>query len=444
VLKLFREDPRARFRAVFDQMTDASEEMRKHVEVIGLKLQQDNHANIITKLAELEKDYQSRIDELRDVLIQKYQEESKAQLEKLASAQAKETKRKADEAFNRAEEQKKAKRDQLEELRPFLRLSGPRQAFWRILHKEPWTVIVDAKLTNILSDDDTQTKPWRYWNSGKYCTQYPIDDPVAEIILVIQWNAETDAEKPIVQWLINTPNSIFYPGKHSGRMEIRKKTSSSWSDVISSRITIFWESAIFSHFPSSDTGYLSSDGPLEDSPAPLILTTAIQSIAYSLVHGPFVKCTPKPLFGWHGMGNELRGYFQSGGVEIEDRCMRASAFFANAFTRDVEGLDAFGDVELPEHCREASVMAIRDLAEFFKIEDKIVEHSKTDESWNLVGSYAEAKSQEEWVEKDRQWAGRVADLAGLNALVRASKQVEDFVKVRLQPIGMTIDVVLMH
>lgn len=229
--------------------------------------------------------------------------------------------------------------------------------------------------------------------------------------------------------MIDTPDSIFYPGKHIGRMELKKSFLSSGSEVFNSGLRIYGESGIFSPFPSSDSGLLSSVGSLEETAAPLILTPALQSISYVLAQGPFAGPMPKTLFSWHEMGGKVRRYFKLAGMGMEDKCMRASAFFANAFTRDLDGLDAFGPIELPKHCRESSKVAIQELAQFFMIEETMRERGESDVSWRLEESYAEGKTQEDWVERDRLWAGRIAKLAGLNALVSASKKVEDLSKV---------------
>jgi hypothetical protein len=126
------------------------------------------------------------------------------------------------------------------------------------------------------------------------------------------------------------------------------------------------------------------------------------------------------------MNGQLRGYFKQ---DAEDKCMRACAFFANAFTRDLEGLEEFRHVILTEHSRESSLLAILELAEYFKIDEKMTERALTDESWRLKESYAEAESQEEWVERDRLWVGRIVELAGWEALVTASKEMDNLAKV---------------
>ena len=100
--------------------------------------------------------------------------------------------------------------------------------------------------------------------------------------------------------------------------------------------------------------------------------------------------------------------------------MRATAFFANAFTRDLEGLEDFGDIGLPPDCQEASVMAIRELTKFYEIEQNFEDVFK---------SYSELYDQHEWVEEDRKWAQRIAELAGFRHLANAAKQFQPVTEV---------------
>jgi hypothetical protein len=238
--------------------------------------------------------------------------------------------------------------------------------------------------------------------------------------LVVDWNAETNPAEPTFKWTIHTPDSLFYPGTHVGRLELNiRGPRSNIPSVLDSRLRIYWESGIFSTLPNSTTGLLSSAGPLEETPAARVLTSALQSIAHFLSMGPFAKPVPEGLFGWHDMGWELGGYFAPG---REDACMRACAFFANAFTRDVDWLEDLGFQGLSEDCREASRMAIRELAEFFQIGSALDELAATGNSGSWSDSYAKANSQLAWVLQDRVWAGRIAELAKLQLLASTSKR----------------------
>ncbi len=429
-LRLLREDPRESFRAIFTKMTDASEEMRKQAEAIGWKQQRAAQEDVINRLARLELDHRQRIEELQDVLIQKYQEETRQQVAELEMRKAAEAQAEKARLVAEAEGKAKAREERLAKLKPYLRYPELRQMFWRILHQAPWRVISDCQLEEDAVIEESSPKddsPWRFWKSGVYRTSYPVDDPTAEILLLINWGFDADPTKPSFEWMIDTPDSLFYPGKHVGRLELRQRFSSSTASAVDSRLRIYWESGIFSALPASDTGALSSVGPLEETAAPLILTSALQSVAHVLAAGPFSKPLPKGLFGWHDMGGKLRNYFGPG---REDICMRACAFFANAFTRDVEGLEDLSFMGLPEDCREASKMAIAEVASFFKIDASLAENATNSSAWDLDKTYSEVESQTEWVTQDRTWAERIAELAELKLLLAACKKQDASSKVR--------------
>lgn len=92
-----------------------------------------------------------------------------------------------------------------------------------------------------------------------------------------------------------------------------------------------------------------------------------------------------------------------GQARDEEKCMRATAFFANAFNRssqeDLNGLDFFG---LPSQCREISIMAIQELLDFYDCSAKVAEKAMEDDAWQLERSYENISTQQEWVALDRQ------------------------------------------
>jgi hypothetical protein len=217
--------------------------------------------------------------------------------------------------------------------------------------------------------------------------------------------------------MINAPNSLFYPGRHVGRFELTRRGST--GDPVSiSRLNIIWESPIFSSFPS-DRGLISSVGPLEESSAPLILTKAVQSIAHLIVFGPF-PTKPTAPFAFHTMSFKERLYFER---NDEDQCMRATAFFANALTRDEPEPGAF-DFGLQPQCRESSVVAIQELISFYDLTAKVEAKAAEDEKWILLEAYDSVDSQLEWIEKDREWATLIADLAELKFIASSSRKLK--------------------
>lgn len=196
-------------------------------------------------------------------------------------------------------------------------------------------------------------------------------------------------------------------------------------DLVDLRLRIFWESPIFSPLPSPGKGFLSSTGPLEEKSAPLVLTTALQSIANHLIHGPFPTQFPHPL-PWHHMNSKIDRYFNRKTSTREEEGMRATAFFANAFTRDLEGLEDFGDIGLQPDCQQASIMAIQELTKFYEIENQIAEDQDFKSRYK---AFEDLYNQQEWVQEDRKWAQRIAELAGFNPLATAAKKFKPFLGV---------------
>lgn len=232
--------------------------------------------------------------------------------------------------------------------------------------------------------------------------------------------------------MISVPSALYYPGKHFGCLELKKSFSIHRNpdfDVTDSRLRIKWESPIFSPLPFIDTGYLSSIGPLEEKCVPLELTSALQSIAHHLLHGPYPSSIASPL-PWHPMNAKVDRYLNRKIVSREEQGMRATALFSNAFTRDLEGLDNFGYFPLQADCREASVMAIQELTEFFKIQD----HMAADADFqNVRDAYDCIYTQQDLVHVDRRWALRIAEVAGLDHLAATAKDSTSIEEVFLDP-----------
>lgn len=400
-------------------MSDVSLEMKERVEAINLKAQKDRHQEVLRKFEDMELTHHQHIEEFRDVIIARNEESVKQVMSKYLQDERNQH-RLAEAAKTEAAEKEKRKRDEL--LRPYNRHSEVRAALWHVLHQAPWTVIVERSLFEIdVSQQPSPSKSGQFWEKGKYMSYYPIDDSLSDITLVIDWKPMDDPENPLIRWMINTPNSVYYPGQHCGRLELRYRTpvyATPRLDVINSRLNIFWESPIFSPIPSINNGLLSSTGPLEEKSTPLVLTTALQSIANHLIYGPFSSKLAHHL-SWHHMNNQIDKYFDQESGSREAEGMRATAFFANAFTRDLEGLENFGEVGLQPDCQQASLMAIQELTKFYKIEKQIAEDE------NFKGghkAFEELCNQQEWVQEDQKWARRIAELAGFSHLATSAKK----------------------
>ena len=420
ILYTLRAGPRDPFQIIFKQMSDTSTEMKDRVESINLKLQMDRQQEVLQRLRELELSHQQQIEELRDVLITKNQE-----IVAKYEADAKERQNLVQASEVKAAEAEKRRRQ--EELMPYNKFSQVRAALWEVLHRSPWTKVVENSIPALDHPESIPVETsWLLWEKGQYVSRYPVDDDVGEVTLTVDWKPMTNPGKPFIRWMVNVPNSVYYPGRHLGRIEILKGSSALLDktilDVAHSRIRIFWESPIFSPLPSPDNGLLSSTGDLEESSIPLILTRALHSIAHHLIHGPFPTRFPYPL-PWHHMNRKIGNFFDKKTRICEDKGMRATAFFANAFTRDLEGLEDLGVIGLLSDCQKASIMAIEELTSFYEIESSMAQQEDVSRTYSVL------RDQQEWVQEDRKWALRIAELAGFEHLSMAAKQWKSMIEV---------------
>lgn len=100
----------------------------------------------------------------------------------------------------------------------------------------------------------------------------------------------------------------------------------------------------------------------------------------------------------------------------KEQGMRATALFANAFTKTLEGLDSFDHIPLQPDCKEASVMAVGELTDFFKIQERM---TAGEDFWKGFDSLY---TQRDLVHEDRKWALYIAEAAGLSYLAATAKQ----------------------
>ena len=405
-------DPRAHFQLLLVKMTEASEEMRKRAEALNLKAQESRQMELLQEFRKRDEDQQRRIEELINLIVQKHQGELAEQARRIQELKAETTK---------SQELIKSRHMQQDALKPYMQFTQLRESLWNILHEVPYTAVHEEFL-DLGNLSEGQTRNFgRNWRTGHYSSSYPIDDGLAEISLVIDWKPHYEPEKPSLRWMINVPDSLYYPGRHVGHFELMYRSSAklgSSDKLFDSRLRVVWESPIFSPFQPKN-GLLSSVGPLEETSAPLILTKALQSIAHLLVFGPFAT-KPTALFTFHVMGHKESQYFSQ---KDTDQCMRATAFFANAFTRDAPDPDAFSDFGLLPQCRESSVNAIQELISFYELVEKVDEKAAHDKKWQLSEAYDSADSQQEWIERDQEWATLIADLAGFQFITKSSRNL---------------------
>jgi hypothetical protein len=383
-------------------MTEASEEMRKRAEALNLKAQESRQRELLQEFRKRDEDQRQRIEELIDLIVQKHQGELAEQARCIKNLKA--------QGLIKSQN---AKEDCL---KSYMKFTDLRESLWNILHRAPYTILHEGFIDLGHLSEGQGGNSGRNWRTGHYSSSYPAHDGLAEISMVVDWKPYNESEKPSLRWMINVPDSLYYPGRHVGQFELEYGANFGGSyKLFHSRLRIVWESPIFSPF-QSESGQLSSVGPLEETSAPLILTKTLQSIAHLLVFGPIATKSTAP-FAFHSMGPQENRYFLQ---KDADQCMRATAFFANAFTRDLPDPDAFRDFGLLSQCRESSVKSIQELISFYGLAEKVDEKAVNDKKWQLPGAYDDANSHHEWVERDQEWAALIADLAGFGFIAKSS------------------------
>jgi hypothetical protein len=405
-------DPRRHFQLLLVKMTEASEEMRKRAEALNLKAQESRQRELLQEFRKRDEDQRRRIEELIDLIVQKHQGELAEQARRIQNLKA--------QGHIQALGHIKSQNATEDGLKSYMKFTDLRESLWNVLHGAPYMIVHEGFVDLGYLPEGQRGNSGRNWRTGHYSSSYPAHDGLAEISMVVDWKPYNESEKPSLRWMINVPDSLYYPGRHVGQFELKHRPGANPSvrgnyKVFHFRLCIVWESPIFSPF-QSESGLLSSLGPLEETSAPLILTKSLQSIAHLLVFGPFATKPTAP-FAFHAMSSQENRYFLQKDV---DQCMRATAFFANAFTRDLPDPDAFGDFGLLPQCRESSVKAIQELISFYGLAEKVGEKAVSDKKWQLPGAYDGANSQHEWIELDQEWAALIADLAGFEFIAKSS------------------------
>lgn len=406
-------------------MTDMSEEIRKRAEAIAFKIQVTRHKEMIEEFRTRDEEQQRRMEQLIDLIARIHVSETTEPERRIEKMKA------AEERKNKAETQKaEEKRVYEAAMQPYRDFEEVRIAFWIILHRPPFTMVHETFLEESHSHTGLSvTALARSWKTGEFTTSFPPGDDLAHITVLVDWKPEEDPKTPRLRWMIQAPNSLYYPGDHFGCFELRHRTAFNERPVgafkpYNTRLRVRWMSPIFSPFPNS-AGAISSVGPLEESSAHTILTPTLHSIAHALVHGPFASIKA-PVFRLHEMGFTEARYFlktADGRSRDEEKCMRATALFANAFNRSShDNLGALDFLGLPGQCREISVIAIRELLEFYDISAQVGEKALGDSTWQLEDSCDNVTTQREWVAFDRLWAIRIAELAKFEFILKAAKE----------------------
>jgi len=239
--------------------------------------------------------------------------------------------------------------------------------------------------------------PADHWISGTYQMYYPATKPVANILLSVDWHAfDGDPSDPLLEWRIHTPQSLYHPGTHTGRVECRER-----KDAFKNRsIRVWFDSPIFSPFVTQGRKFIqggatSSEGELEEmAPIWYRLDDILQSVAHFLAYGPWYD-------GPEAKMAPFRFHLIEGRASSSDRdaFARASSFWARAYTMPIPDEHDFPDTGLSDECRETTVTVIRELMKTHNI--------PVDETWDFETSLKTVTSQRGWALQERKWADRL-------------------------------------
>ena len=287
-----------------------------------------------------------------------------------------------------------------------------RKYHWGQLHKEPYTTAEEGFTeANIDKSGEGPDK----WVSGHYIMVYPSNSRLAIISLEVDWHAfEGDPWSPSFKWVIRTPESLFYPGVHTGYINVRIRGKQGFDDRV---VSVHWKAPIFSPFVSAK-GRVSSDGPLEESSRFTDFTRHLQSIANMLALGPYATPVDTKIgpYQFHSdMGDEVSRYFRS--VDKDAFC-RAASFFSRAYNIGIPSEDQFPGIGFPDGCRMTSITVIQEILKFYK--PSLLQASAGNE-WNFRESFAKVNSQRMWALEERKWADKLEKACNLRFLQESTK-----------------------
>ncbi|KAF1835551.1 HET-domain-containing protein [Decorospora gaudefroyi] len=260
--------------------------------------------------------------------------------------------------------------------------------------KQSWEVVYEDNLPDTI---EGATRPTDRWKGGTYQLCYPATHPVANILLSVDWHAfDGDPSAPLLEWRIHTPQSLYYPGTHTGRL-LCERIKTPWTPRF---IQVLFDSRIYHPFvrQSSDggvNGSTSSDGQLEEMvPVNYRLDYILQSVAHFLAYGP-----------WYDRPESDTAPFRFHEMEAQscdddrDALARAASFVARAYTMQIPDENDFPDTPLPEECRKTTAIAITELMKKHGI--------PVGDTWDFETSLKAVKTQREWALEERKWADRL-------------------------------------
>lgn len=141
----------------------------------------------------------------------------------------------------------------------------------------------------------------------------------------------------------------------------------------------------------------------------------MESFAHFLAFGPYhydypgSSDTPYPL---HVLARELIPFYNHCRTD-EDAFVRASSFFARAYTLQLPEPDQFAGIGFSDECRNTSITAIRELLEFY---NSGLLRCIPGGPWDFHCAFSSVQSHMEWAMEERRWADKLKVACGLKSL----------------------------
>ncbi|KAL9628880.1 MAG: hypothetical protein Q9164_007118, partial [Protoblastenia rupestris] len=277
----------------------------------------------------------------------------------------------------------------------------------RLLRNQPWTTIQEE----IIHPDhwwppvSSETRSLR----GAWTTYYPQDTKFAKIVLFIDWHAyESDPYDPQMEWMIETPNSEYHPGKHYG---VIHDAEGGYPNMPLGRMRVAWRSPIFSPFvdlhKSYDDSLKSLRTPEDEEDEHTNFTNLFQSIAHILVFGLSIDVphlSPPPFRFELQNGMDWSHYISLDKPFHErNRDFKIlSSFFSRAYNGDIPDESVVAGQGNPsrEDC-EHIMYAIRTFANFH-----IASFGGGNQPRELQEAFDGIKTQKDLSIEERRWADK--------------------------------------
>jgi hypothetical protein len=226
---------------------------------------------------------------------------------------------------------------------------------YAVLHKEPYNIL-DETFTDLLLRPGFDKDSDR-WLEGCYSLKYPKQDLLATIFVFLHWKRFESPPNPVYNWVIEAPESLYYPGRHSGQIRFRdleKHFSTSrcfqreWLTPLLSPILL-------------PRDQMSSSGRFEELSYREGFTASLESIAHFLMQGPQKRSAPREgsasgiQWGWGGDSGPASTFWDAG----RDRFLHAAAFFSRAYTQ-LTPEEQHESIKFSPHFTREPVIAIQE------------------------------------------------------------------------------------